>query len=118
VLKPPGSAVSVLMQGMLLIPADKLEARLAGLPHAFGISADDALRLAQDAPNILLVSSAKVAAAWKDLQRAAGLRAEWRQQVGRWHAAALVRYCGMMGLMSTQQCRDQVFRCLSALASK
>ena len=80
------------VQMLFSVPPAQVGLRLEALPAALGISPEQALLLVQDAPMLLLKTTATVAAGWGELRRAAGMRWEWREQIGtRWTAGTLNR---------------------------
>ena len=66
--------------------------RLEALPAALCIRSAEALALVQDAPNLLMLPAATLKAGWKQLQRAATMRVEWKEQIAGWGACGLERW--------------------------
>jgi hypothetical protein len=78
-------------QILFSVPASKCAPRLAALPAMLGITQDEALALVLDDPKLLLKRLDTLAAAWRELQLAVGMRPEWREQIGGWAAVTLSR---------------------------
>jgi hypothetical protein len=76
-------------QFLLTAPQSELTPRLEALPAALGITSEDGLRLVQEYPRLLLLPTAAMAASWRELRRAASMRAEWREQMGGWCVSTL-----------------------------
>jgi hypothetical protein len=78
-------------QFLLNANPSELTPRLEALPAALGITPEEGLRLVTEVPRLLLLPTAAMAASWRELQRVAGMRAEWREQLGGWAASSFTR---------------------------
>jgi hypothetical protein len=76
---------------LLGVAAPDMASRLEALPAALGVTRPEALALVLEDPLLLLRSPDTLAAAWRELRRAARMRPEWRQQIGGWAASSLNR---------------------------
>jgi hypothetical protein len=56
-----------------------------------GVTPEAGMHLVQEAPMLLLLPTSTTASAWAALQRAASMRAEWKEQVGAWTVPTLAR---------------------------
>jgi hypothetical protein len=78
-----------MLQFLLNTSPSELTPRLEALPFALGVTPEEGLRLVWEAPRLLLLPTATLAATWRELRRAVGMRPEWREQFGAWCAATL-----------------------------
>jgi hypothetical protein len=66
--------------------------RMEALPAALGITSKETLALVQDHPQLLLLPTPTILSGWEQLQAAADLRPEWREQVGGWSVSSFCRW--------------------------
>jgi hypothetical protein len=76
-------------QFLLNAPPSELTPRLEALPAALGITLEEGMRAVKASPRLLLLPTAAMAASWRELRRAAGMRVEWREEMGGWAVATL-----------------------------
>jgi hypothetical protein len=81
-----------ILQFLLNANPSELTPRLEALPAALGITPEEGLHLVKAAPRLLLLPTAAMAASWRGLRRVAGMRAEWREQLGGLTAPTLTLY--------------------------
>ena len=72
-------------------PPLALAPRLEALPAALGISPEEVLALVHNAPYLLLLPTTTISAGWRQLKKAAGMRPEWKEQIGGWGVLSVLR---------------------------